>query len=76
MDHNAVEKPHCTGCGAVFNSNLALESHLITCIKPKAGVTFSHMWKMAPSTTGKPLAFSFLNTDDNVDKILPLSHKK
>ena len=65
----------CNRCNDIFSTNIDLESHLITCVRPTAGVSFSHMWKYGPSANGGPLAFTFTNDEGTTEKNLPLSQE-
>ena len=38
------DAPTCVGCNRVFNTKGELQIHLITCIIPRRGVTFAHVW--------------------------------
>ena len=43
----------CKGCTRVFPDKREIEIHMVTCIVPKKGVTFSAVWKEVGGSTMK-----------------------
>ena len=76
MASNNIEKLDCQGCDRVFYDKNTLEKHMLVCIKPKEGVSFSNMWKMRPHTGGDPLKLTLCFTnEETVEKVLPQSQE-
>ena len=71
MDGKEDGRPACPRCNDILPNKLELETHMLVCIRPQKGVTFTHMWKAAPSVG--PLTFSS-NESDGI-KFLPPSQE-